>query len=77
MKTVEEAQRGNSPRWWPCSKERCTALMCPTSRGRRGGEEGRGQSRVEGLRAALTGGGGRRLGLDEIQRGTRVSAPGN
>jgi hypothetical protein len=37
------------------------------SRGRIGGKEGRSQSRVEGLRAALTGGGGGRRGLDEIQ----------
>jgi hypothetical protein len=46
--------------------------MCTASRGRIGGEEGRGQSRVEGLRVALTGGGGRRRGLDEIQHGGRV-----
>jgi hypothetical protein len=41
------------------------------------GEEGRDQLRVEGLGAALTGGGGRRHGLDEIQRGGRVPAPRN
>jgi hypothetical protein len=41
------------------------------SQGRIGGEEGRGQSRVEGLGVALTGGGGRRRGLDKIRCGGR------
>jgi hypothetical protein len=41
------------------------------------GEEGRDQSRVEGLGVALIGGGGRRRGLDEIRRGGRVSATEN
>jgi hypothetical protein len=53
------------------------APTCPASRGRIGGEEGRGQSRVEGHGAALTGGGGRRHGLDKIWHGGRVSAPEN
>jgi hypothetical protein len=76
MKTAEEAQRGGGPRRWRCSKERCSAPTCPTSRGRIGGEEGRSQSRVEGLGVALTGGGDRRHGLDEIWRGGRVPDPG-
>jgi hypothetical protein len=59
MKTVEEAQCGGGPRRWRCSEERRAALMCPSSRGRIGGEEGHGQSRVEGLGVALIGGGGR------------------
>jgi hypothetical protein len=42
-----------------------------------GGEEGRSQLRVEGLGAALIGGGGWRCGLDEIRRGGRVLVPGN
>jgi hypothetical protein len=53
------------------------ALTCPTSRGRIGGEEGRDQSRVEGLGMALTGGGARRRGLDEIRHGGRVPVLGN
>jgi hypothetical protein len=53
------------------------ALTCPTSQGRIGGEEGRGQSRVEGLGVALTGGGGRRRGLDEMWRGGRVPVTRN
>jgi hypothetical protein len=57
MKTTEEARRGGGPRRWRCSEERCAAPMCSASRGRIGGEEGRGQSRVEGLGVALTGGG--------------------
>jgi hypothetical protein len=48
------------------SKERRAAPTCPASRGRIGGEEGCSQSRVERLGAVLTGGGGRRRGLDEI-----------
>jgi hypothetical protein len=60
MKTVEEAQRGDGPRWWQCSEERRATLMCSASHERIGGEEERGQSRVEGLGVALTGGGGRR-----------------
>jgi hypothetical protein len=58
MKTTEEARRGDGPR--RCSEERCATPTSPVSRGRIGGEEGRGQSRVEGLGVALTGGGGRR-----------------
>jgi hypothetical protein len=76
MKTAEEAQRGGGPRRWQCSKERCSAPTCPTSQGRIGGEEGHSQSRVDGLGAALTGGGDRRHGLDEIWRGGRVPDPG-
>jgi hypothetical protein len=52
--------------------------MCPTSRGRIGGggvEEGPSQSMVDGLRAAPTGGGGRRRGLDEIRHKGRVPVP--
>jgi hypothetical protein len=77
MKTAEEARRGGSLRWWQCSEERCAALMCPVSRGRIGSEEGSDQSRMEGLGVALTGGGGRRRGLDEIWHGGRVPATGN
>jgi hypothetical protein len=47
------------------------------SRKKGGGEEGRSQLRVEGLGAALIGGGGWRCGLDEIRRGGRVLVPGN
>jgi hypothetical protein len=75
MKTAEEAWRDYSPR--RCSEERCAVSTCPASRGRIEGEVGCGQSRVEGLGAALTGGGGRRRGLDEIQRGRTVPTPGN
>jgi hypothetical protein len=60
-----------------CSMERRATPTCSVSRGRRGGEEGRSQSRVEGLGVALTSGGGQQRGLDEIQRGGRVLAPGN
>jgi hypothetical protein len=77
MKAAEEAWCGGGPRRWRCSEERCAALTCPTSRGRIGDEEGRGQSRLEGLGMALTSGGGRRRGLDKIQRGERVPVPGN
>jgi hypothetical protein len=77
MKTVEEARRGGGPRRWRCSEERRAAPTCPTSQGRIEGEDGCGHSRVEGLEVALTGGRGRRRGLDEIRRGGRVPAPGN
>jgi hypothetical protein len=77
MKTVEEARRDGELRRWRCSEERHAAPTCPASRGRIGGEEGCGQSRVEGLGAALTGGGGRRRGLDEIWHGGRVLMPRN
>jgi hypothetical protein len=59
MKTVEEAGRDGGPRRWWCFEERRAALTCPVSQGRIEGEEGGGQSRVEGLWVALTGGGGR------------------
>jgi hypothetical protein len=72
MKTAEEARRGGGSRRWRCSEERCAAPTCPASRGRIEGEEGCGQSRVEGLGVALTSGGGRRRGLDEMWRGGRV-----
>jgi hypothetical protein len=71
MKTAEEARRGDGPRRWRCSEEWRAAPTCPTSRGRIGGEEGHNQSRVEGFGVALTGGGGRRRGLDEIRCGGR------
>jgi hypothetical protein len=58
MKTVEEARCDGGLRQWRCSEERHVAPMCPVSQGRIGGEEGRGQSRVEGLGVALIGGGG-------------------
>jgi hypothetical protein len=77
MKTVEEAWRSSGPRRWQCSEERHVAPTCPASRGRILGEEGLSQSRVEGLGAALTGGGGQRCGLDEIRHGGRVLATGN
>jgi hypothetical protein len=77
MKMAEEARRGDSPRRWRCSEEWLAALTCPVSRGRIEGEEGCGQLRVEGLRAALVGGGGRRCGMNEIWRGGRVPTPGN
>jgi hypothetical protein len=77
MKMVEEAQRGDGPRQWRCSEECRVTPTCPASRERIGGEEGRGQSRVEGLGAALTGGGSQRCDLDEIRHGARVPTPGN
>jgi hypothetical protein len=66
---------GGSDGW--CSEEQRVAPTCPVFRGRRGGEEGRSQLRVEGLGAALIGGGGWRCGLDEIRCGGRVLVPGN
>jgi hypothetical protein len=77
MKTAEEAWRGGGLRRWRCSEERRAAPTCPASRGRIEGEEGCSQSRVEGLGAALTGGGGQRRGLDEVRHGGRAPAPGN
>jgi hypothetical protein len=77
MKMAEEVRSDSGPRQWRYSEERRATLTCPVSRGRIGGEEGHDQSRVEGLRAALTGGGGRRHGLNEIWRGGRVLAPRN
>jgi hypothetical protein len=77
MKTAEEAWHGGSPRRWRGSEERCGAPTCPASRGRIGGEEGLGQSRVEGLGAALTDVGGQWCGLEEIRHGGRVLAIGN
>jgi hypothetical protein len=77
MKTAEEAQRGGGPRWWWCSDEWPVAPTCPASRESIEGEEGCGHLRVEVLGATLTGGGGQRRGLDKIQRGGRVLAPGS
>jgi hypothetical protein len=77
MKTAEEAQGGGAPRRWRRSEERRAAPTCPASQGRIEDEEGCSQSRVEGLKEALTGGGDRRRGLDEIRRGGRIPAPGN
>jgi hypothetical protein len=77
MKTAKEAWRGDGLRRWRCSEERRAAPTCPASQGRIKGEVGCGQSGLEGLRVTLTGGGGRRRGLDEIWHRGRVSAPGN
>jgi hypothetical protein len=68
---------GGGLAWRRCSEEQRAAPTCPAPRGRIWGEDGCGQSRVEGLGAALIGGGGRRRGLDEIWRGGRAPAPGN
>jgi hypothetical protein len=77
MKTAKEARRGDGLRRWRCSEERRAAPTCPASQGRIKGEVGCGQSGLEGLRVTLTGGGGRRRGLDEIWHRGRVSSPGN
>jgi hypothetical protein len=63
---------GKTAQWSP----RAMARSCRTKEEGRG-EVGHDQSRVEGLGVALTGGGGRWRGLDEIRCGGMVSAPEN
>jgi hypothetical protein len=75
--TVAQHEDGGGGPGWRRSEEQRAAPTCPASQGRIEDEEGCSQSRVEGLGEALTGGGDRRRGLDEIRHGGRVPVPGN
>jgi hypothetical protein len=72
----EDDGGGGAPRRWRCSEERHAALMCHASRGRIGGEEGRGQLRVEGLSPVEAVGGVARM-KSGAEEGFRRSGTGS